>query len=117
MDSPDKFIQGKNHLYLFQLQKTIALKLEEESKLKNLQLEMKLLRANAERDGTKIKSLEEVGRKLEEQLKAANETISAKEEQHKKCGECEKFLISLDCELYNFNQQCTPQVINFPKFF
>lgn len=54
---------------------------------------MKILRKNSERDKIRIKSLEEIEGKLQEQLKAANETISAKDEQHKKCGDCKTLMI------------------------
>lgn len=50
---------------------------------------MKLLRTNAERDEGRIRVLEDTEKKLQIELKAATETISAKDEQHKKCGESE----------------------------
>lgn len=53
---------------------------------------MKLLRANADRDEARIKALEETEKQLKEQLKTANEAISAKDQQHKKCGECMEVL-------------------------
>lgn len=75
-----------------EIQKLVSARQEEEGKLKNMGLEMKLLRANAERDQVRIKNLEESEKNLTQQLKVANETISAKDEQHKKCGELISYL-------------------------
>ncbi|XP_026286961.1 spindle assembly abnormal protein 6 homolog isoform X2 [Frankliniella occidentalis] len=75
-----------------ELQRMAAKKHEEESKLKRVELEMKLLRANAERDGARLKALEDTEKTLHEQLKAANEAILAKDEQHKKCGDLITYL-------------------------
>ncbi|KAK3920684.1 Spindle assembly abnormal protein 6-like protein [Frankliniella fusca] len=75
-----------------ELQRIVEKKHEEESKLKRLEMEMKLLRANAERDATRIKTLEDAEKTLQEQLKAANMAIVAKDEQHKKCGELITYL-------------------------